>query len=264
MSSRSGASVSTRRSGASASVMPKASAAILPASRRFHASFDLPVDPLGGRIDRGPRRRRPPPAALARTTPPATPRGRPPPRGEWPLQFRARLRLPAALGDSHMTHIKPPQADGLYDPRFEHDACGVAMVARLDNEPTHEVVARALEALDNLEHRGAEGADVRTGDGAGILTQMPDAFFRGVVDFELPPAGRYGVGVLFLPHDPTHREQLEQLVERNVRAEGQELLGWRDVPIDEAHVGESANACRPFIRQVFVGAGAGHRDDHDA
>src|SRR5690348_14086680 len=159
---------------------------------------------------------------------------------------------------------QPPQADGLYDPRFEHDACGVAMVARLDNRKSHEVVERALEALDNLEHRGAEGADVRTGDGAGILTQLPDAFFRGVVDFELPEAGRYGVGMLFLPHDPTHREQIEQLVERNVRAEGQRVLGWRDVPIDEAHVGDSANACRPRIRQVFVEAGPAHRDDQDA
>ncbi len=78
-----------------------------------------------------------------------------------------------------MTMIKPPQADGLYDPRYEHDACGVAMVARLDNEPSHDVVIRALEALDNLEHRGAEGADVNTGDGAGILVQIPDAFLRG-------------------------------------------------------------------------------------
>jgi glutamate synthase domain-containing protein 1 len=163
-----------------------------------------------------------------------------------------------------MTHTKPPQADGLYDPRFEHDACGVAMVARLDNEPSHEVVARALEALDNLEHRGAEGADVRTGDGAGILTQMPDAFFRGVVDFELPPAGRYGVGVCFLPHDETHRDQIEQLIERNVRVEGQHVLGWRDVPVDEAHVGDSANACRPHIRQIFVGAGPHHDEDQDA
>ena len=163
-----------------------------------------------------------------------------------------------------MTHISPPQADGLYDPRFEHDACGVAMVARLDNEPLHEVVARALEALDNLEHRGAEGADVRTGDGAGILTQLPDAFFRGVVDFELPEFGRYGVGVCFLPRDLAHRDKLEQLVERNVRAEGQRVLGWRDVPIDEAHVGDTANASRPQIRQVFIEAGPGHDDDHDA
>jgi glutamate synthase domain-containing protein 1 len=163
-----------------------------------------------------------------------------------------------------MTQISPPKADGLYDPRFEHDACGVAMVARLDNEPSHEVVQRALEALDNLEHRGAEGADVRTGDGAGILTQLPDAFFRGVVGFELPAPGRYGVGVCFLPHDAAHREKLEQLVERNVRAEGQRLLGWRDVPIDEAHVGDTANASRPHIRQVFVGAGPAHEDDQDA
>ena len=87
-------------------------------------------------------------------------------------------------------HIKPPQADGLYDPRYEHDACGVAMIARLDNEPSHDVVDKALTALDNLEHRGAEGADTKTGDGAGILVQLPDAFFRGVCEFELPPAGQ--------------------------------------------------------------------------
>ena len=98
-----------------------------------------------------------------------------------------------------------PQAQGLYDPAQERDACGVAMVAKLDNEPAHDVVIRALEALDNLEHRGAEGADVKTGDGAGILTQMPDAFFRGVVDFELPPLGQYGVGVCFLPRDEQRR-----------------------------------------------------------
>ena len=153
-----------------------------------------------------------------------------------------------------MTHSKPPQADGLYDPSFEHDACGVAMVARLDNEPSHEVVARALEALENLEHRGAEGADIRTGDGAGILVQTPDAFFRGIVDFELPAAGRYGVGVCFLPADPTHRNQIEQLIERNVRAEGQRVLGWRDVPIDEAHVGVDARPQphRPLAVRVGV------------
>src|SRR5919204_382614 len=88
-----------------------------------------------------------------------------------------------------MTHRLPPQADGLYDPRYEHDACGVAMVARLDNVPGHDVVVKALEALDNLEHRGAEGADIRTGDGAGILVQLPHAFFRSAVDFELPEPG---------------------------------------------------------------------------
>ena len=87
------------------------------------------------------------------------------------------------------THNKqPPQAVGLYDPSYEHDACGVGMVARLDNQPTHEVITRAITALENLEHRGASGADPRTGDGAGILMQMPDELLRAVVDFELPPA----------------------------------------------------------------------------
>jgi len=152
---------------------------------------------------------------------------------------------------------QPPQADGLYDPRFEHDACGVAMVARLDNRPTHEVVDRALVALDNLEHRGAEGADIRTGDGAGILVQMPDAFLRAVAGFDLPPLGSYGVAQCFLPNDPARREKIEQLLEMNVRVEGQRVLGWRDVPVDEEHVGDTAAASRPCMRQLFIAAGPG-------
>ncbi|HEY5142902.1 MAG TPA: glutamate synthase large subunit [Solirubrobacteraceae bacterium] len=163
-----------------------------------------------------------------------------------------------------MTMIKPPQADGLYDPRFEHDACGVAMVARLDNEPSHDVVIRALEALDNLEHRGAEGADVNTGDGAGILVQIPDAFLRAVCPFELPAPGAYAVGVCFLPRDPSLRRKVEELLELNVRVEGQRVLGWRDVPIDEAHVGDTANRSRPHIRQLLIGAGPGFETDQDA
>ncbi|CAA9493330.1 MAG: Glutamate synthase [NADPH] large chain [uncultured Solirubrobacteraceae bacterium] len=162
------------------------------------------------------------------------------------------------------TRSLPPEAAGLYDPRFEHDACGVAMVARLDNQPTHEVVQRALEALDNLEHRGAEGADVKTGDGAGILTQIPHDFFRSEVDFELPARGQYGVGVCFLPQDPDLRRKLEQLLELNVRVEGQIVLGWREVPVDEEHVGETANRSRPHIKQLFIEAGPGYRHDQDA
>ncbi len=158
----------------------------------------------------------------------------------------------------------PPRADGLYDPRYEHDACGVAMIARLDNEPSHETVVRALTALDNLEHRGAEGADTRTGDGAGILVQMPDAFFRGVVDFELPPAGAYGVGVCFLPLDPARRGLLEELVETTIEREGMRLLGWREIPVDEDHVGDTANRTRPHMRQVFVGAVGEFATDQDA
>jgi glutamate synthase (NADPH/NADH) large chain/glutamate synthase (ferredoxin) len=163
------------------------------------------------------------------------------------------------------SHIKqPPKAVGLYDPRFEHDACGVGMVARLDNTPTHEVISRALTALENLEHRGASGADPCTGDGAGILMQMPDELLRSVVDFELPPLGAYGVLMCFLPTDPAARERLEGLLEATVRQEGQRVLGWRDVPIDEEQTGEVAAACRPVIRQLFVGAGPAHSEDQDA
>ena len=158
----------------------------------------------------------------------------------------------------------PAHAEGLYDPRYEHDACGVAMVARLDNEPRHDVIVKALEALDNLEHRGAEGADVRTGDGAGILVQLPHAFFRGVVDFELPAPGRYGVAMCFLPRDRALSARIEALLELNARVEGQRVLGWRDVPVDESHVGDTANASRPVVRQLFIEAGPGFEDDRDA
>ena len=160
--------------------------------------------------------------------------------------------------------LTPPAAEGLYHPRHEHDACGVAMVARLDDIATHEVVDRALTALENLEHRGAAGADAKTGDGAGILTQMPDAFFRSVVPFELPEPGQYGVAVCFLPRDPQLRQKVEALLELNVRVEGQHVLGWRDVPIDEDHVGVTANASRPEIRQLFVAAGPGFTADQMA
>src|ERR1039457_5876870 len=105
---------------------------------------------------------------------------------------------------------QPPRAVGLYDPRFEHDACGVGMVARLDNRPTHEVLSRAIAALENLEHRGASGADPCTGDGAGILMQMPDELLRAVVGFELPAPGAYGVLMCFLPTDDAARASLEQ------------------------------------------------------
>ena len=154
---------------------------------------------------------------------------------------------------------------GLYDPAYEHDACGVALVARLDAVPSHETVERALTALANLEHRGAAGADGMTGDGAGITVQLPDAFFRGVLDAELPPLGRYGVAVCFLPnHDEARRTELEQLLTDTVAAEGQLVVGWRDVPVDEAQVGATAGAAAPRIRQLFVAAGPDHAGDQDA
>src|ERR1700691_6273576 len=125
-------------------------------------------------------------------------------------------------GSTHMTsQTLPSQAAGLYDPRFEHDACGVGMVARLDNRPTHEVISRAITALENLEHRGATGADPCTGDGAGILMQIPDELLRATVEFELPPLGSYGVLMCFLPTDPDACRRLEALLERTVEDEGQ-------------------------------------------
>ena len=164
-----------------------------------------------------------------------------------------------------MTAKTPPaQAAGLYEPRYEHDACGVALVARLDNIPSHEVVEKGLQAVENLEHRGATGADPRTGDGAGMLLQMPHAFFRAEVDFELPERGRYGVAVCFLPRDPARRGKLEDLLELNVRIEGQRVLGWRDIPVDTDHVGETAESTRPVMRQLLVEAGPGFESDQDA
>ncbi|MCK9250247.1 MAG: glutamate synthase large subunit [Solirubrobacteraceae bacterium] len=154
-----------------------------------------------------------------------------------------------------------PEAHGLYDPRNEHDACGVAMVARLDNVPTHETITKALVALECMDHRGGAGADSRTGDGAGILVQLPHAFFRSVVDFELPEPGRYAVAMCFLPRDDTRRRLIEEMLERNVRTEGQIVLGWRDVPVDPDAIGHIARAAQPTVRQLFVEAGPGF--DHD-
>jgi glutamate synthase domain-containing protein 2/glutamate synthase domain-containing protein 1/glutamate synthase domain-containing protein 3 len=164
-----------------------------------------------------------------------------------------------------MTRIRQPQqADGLYDPRYEHDACGVAVVARLDNVPSHQVVALGIEAVTNLEHRGAAGADPDTGDGAGLLIQMPDEFLRSVVDFELPDRGRYGVAMCFLPTDPVAAAELCSLLERTAQAEGQRVLGWREVPTDDSRIGPTARASQPTIRQLFIGAGPAHEEDQDA
>jgi glutamate synthase (NADPH) large chain len=154
-----------------------------------------------------------------------------------------------------MYRLAPPGANGLYDPQHEHDACGIALVAKLWGEGSHAVVEKALEALENMEHRGAEGADPNTGDGAGILLQIPDAFIRGAVaGIELPCPGRYGVGVCYLPADPERRRTFEQLIEQTVAEEGQKVLWWRDVPVDDRFVGETARLSAPVIRQVIVAA----------
>jgi glutamate synthase domain-containing protein 2/glutamate synthase domain-containing protein 1/glutamate synthase domain-containing protein 3 len=153
------------------------------------------------------------------------------------------------------------KAVGLYDPAYEHDACGVAFVARLDGVASHETVVRAATALANLEHRGAEGADALTGDGAGMTLQLPDALFRAEVGAALPPPGRYGVAVCFLPRDPARAEALERLLAETVEAEGQTVVAWRNVPVDERQAGASAAATAPRIRQLFVAAAPGLAQD---
>ena len=153
------------------------------------------------------------------------------------------------------TRTAPPGATGLYHPANEHDACGIALVAKLWGEASHAVVDKALDALENLEHRGAEGADPNTGDGAGILLQIPDAFLRGIAaGVQLPPRGRYGVGVCYLPPDAERRLVLEQLIEDTIAAEGQRAIWWRDVPVDDQHVGSTARLSAPVIRQVLIAA----------
>jgi glutamate synthase domain-containing protein 2/glutamate synthase domain-containing protein 1/glutamate synthase domain-containing protein 3 len=129
------------------------------------------------------------------------------------------------------------------------------MVAKLHGEASHAVVEKALHALENLEHRGAEGADPNTGDGAGILLQIPDAFLRAAVSgVELPPPGRYGVGVCYLPTEPERRAEFEQLIEETIEAEGQRAIWWRDVPVDDRYVGDTARLSAPVIRQVLIAA----------
>jgi len=140
----------------------------------------------------------------------------------------------------------------MYDPAFEKDACGLAMVATLRGEPGHDIIDLALTALRNLEHRGAIGSDAGTGDGAGILTQMPDAFLRAVVDFPLPPMGEYAAGMIFLPRDAEERWAQKAGIERIAKSENLVVLGWRDVPTDDEHLGKLAHAARPAFEQLFL------------
>ncbi|HXJ32880.1 MAG TPA: glutamate synthase large subunit [Candidatus Eisenbacteria bacterium] len=146
----------------------------------------------------------------------------------------------------------------LRDPRIEHDACGVGFVVNVKGERSHDIVQKGLTVLQNLTHRGACGCDPLTGDGAGILMQMPDAFLRREAKslrIDLPAPGDYGVGMVFLPAEVHQRNECERIIEKVVREEGQKVLGWRHVPIDETKPGPVAQKAMPVIRQVFVGAG---------
>jgi glutamate synthase (NADPH/NADH) large chain len=158
-----------------------------------------------------------------------------------------------------------PGAQGLYDPRNEHDACGIGFVVNIHNRKSHTIIEDGLKILENLEHRGAVGADPKAGDGAGILIQMPDAFFRAEatsLGFKLPPEGQYGVGQFFLPRDKDERAKITALVEKLIGEEGQIFLGWRDVPVDNADLGYSVKPTEPFHAQAFVAQGPGITDQN--
>jgi glutamate synthase (ferredoxin) len=155
-----------------------------------------------------------------------------------------------------MTPRSLPKPQGLYDPRYEHDACGVGFVVNLKNRQSHDIVRDALQILSNLEHRGACGCEKNTGDGAGILLQMPHAFLRqecATIGIGLPDAGRYGAGMVFLPGDESGRQICERAFERVVQEEGQRVLGWRTVPVDPSLLGKTAREAMPVIRQIFIG-----------
>jgi len=152
-----------------------------------------------------------------------------------------------------------PIRQGLYDPRNEHDACGVGFIVHIKGSKSHAIVKQGLDLLRNLTHRGAVGADPYAGDGAGILIQMPDAFLRqqcGKQGLILPKEGDYAVGMVFLPRDATSRASCEALFTEIIAQEKAILLGWRDVPVDNQELGETAKQVEPFIRQVFIGRGA--------
>jgi len=157
----------------------------------------------------------------------------------------------------------PPPAQGLYDPRCEHDACGVGFVVDIKGRRSHTIVRQALQVLINLLHRGACGCEANTGDGAGILLQVPDKFLRrecARLGITLPPAREYGCGIMFLPRDPEQRDRVRALLHSIVDEEGQHLLGWREVPTDDHLIGASALSVEPYITQVFIGLGETVRD----
>ncbi|MBN8559800.1 MAG: glutamate synthase large subunit [Leptolyngbya sp. UWPOB_LEPTO1] len=163
-----------------------------------------------------------------------------------------------------MTRYGLPAKQGLYDPQFEHDACGVGFIVQMKGQPSHSIVQQALTILANLEHRGACGAETNTGDGAGILMQVPHGFFQKVtatLNITLPDAGQYGVGMVYSSPDRAQREAGRRIFEQVVAEEGQKVLGWRDVPTDNSTLGETAKASEPFMQQVFIQRSADLADD---
>lgn len=165
-----------------------------------------------------------------------------------------------------MRHNYAARKQGLYDPQFEHDACGVGFVCDIKGRRSHETIKQGLEVLRRLSHRGATGADPRTGDGAGILIQMPHEFFAGACAREginLPPAGEYASGLVFLPQDRKERRFCKDVIAKIIARRKQLLLGWRSVPVDDSEIGKTARDTEPVIEQVFVGRGKNIKEELD-
>ena len=156
-------------------------------------------------------------------------------------------------------NIGLPEKQGLYDPRFEKDNCGIGFIASIKGEKSHEIVEKGLLILQNLSHRGATGCDETTGDGAGIMIQIPHEFFKKKCKenkIDLPDEGKYGVGMVFLPRESDEDLECEGIFETILAKEGLKLLGWRDVEVDRNAIGEIAKGSEPLIKQVFVDKGS--------
>lgn len=152
-----------------------------------------------------------------------------------------------------MTFHQLPKAQGMYNPELEHDACGIGLYANIKGTPTHDIVKKGLEMLCRLDHRAGKGSDGQTGDGAGLMVQIPDVFFRVVCSqWEIPEKGQYGVGMLFFTEADEERQAIEQRINDTIFAEGQELIGWRTVPTDKSMLSDSARNTAPVVRQVFI------------
>ena len=175
---------------------------------------------------------------------------------------KASGSLRSTASDGPIMAIPRLRKQGLYDPQFEHDACGVGVVANLSGEKTHRIIDQGIEILCNLEHRGARGADPLTGDGAGLLLQTPDDLLRAEaarLGFALPPPGAYGVGMVFLPAAEGPRAACRAIIEQSVADLGARLLGWRAVPVAPETIGVHARRVMPHIAQFFVGGGRTRR-----
>lgn len=161
-----------------------------------------------------------------------------------------------------MSYNQIPKAQGLYRPEFEHDACGIGLYAHMNGVPTHDIVKKGLKMLCELDHRGGQGSDPLTGDGSGLMVQIPDRFFRKVCpEMNLPEKGRYGVGMIFFSNDDENREEAESHINSFIKQEGQTVLGWRTVPTNNRKIGNKAKKSCPIIRQVFIGADPAIKED---